>query len=801
LLSFKTIRAKFLALVVPLVLLATVIVFGLFEFKAQSDAEQRLHDKLNKLVEIQSAVVAESLWNVADEQIKLILAALAIDPDVLGAIVFDEQGIVVGSTGSVEEIESQVYFAKKDITYVYDEEAKIIGSLSIALTDTSLRAAAWERLFLAVGLAAILLVSVVVSALIANRRTIGIPLERLLESITRSRHGESRQAVDWQSNDEIGAVVSAFNEMQQRQQAYEQELKDARDTLELRVEERTRELDQARRILVDAIESISEGFSLYDHEDRLVLSNSRYRKLLYPGLDDVVVPGTQFKEIIRRAAERGLIKEAEGGVDEWLAGRMSRHENPSGPSIQRRGDYWIQVSERKTEDGGTVAVYSDITELKQREEQLRANEERLQTIVDNSPAVIYLKNADRRYTLLNRQFEETYDTTNEQLLGKTVFDLLPKARAEEYSAHEASAIEQRRAVEREIDIGGRTFIAIKFPIFDSAGDLYAIGAMEHDVTELKQAENALRESEDNLREAARVADAARERAETALTELQATQQNLIQAEKMASLGQLTAGIAHEIKNPLNFINNFADISGEMLDELKEEITPAVESLAAEVREDVDDILGTIAGNLGKIHEHGQRADSIVRGMLLHSRGGTDERASTDINHLAEEALNLAYHGARAQDQQFNVTLERDFDPDAGEIDIVPQEITRVLLNLVGNGFYATQKRRQAARNGDYQPTVAMATRRTDGGVEIRVRDNGIGMPPDVVENLFTPFFTTKPPGEGTGLGLSLSFDIVVQQHNGQLLVDSKEGEYTEFTVVLPHQHATEMPVMAERSAS
>jgi signal transduction histidine kinase len=212
-------------------------------------------------------------------------------------------------------------------------------------------------------------------------------------------------------------------------------------------------------------------------------------------------------------------------------------------------------------------------------------------------------------------------------------------------------------------------------------------------------------------------------------------------------------------------------------------------------------MDTIAGNLGKIHEHGQRADSIVRGMLLHSRGGTDERTLTDLNHLAEEALNLAYHGARAQDQQFNVTLERDLDPTVGKISIVPQEITRVLLNLVGNGFYATQKRRGMAKSGDYEPIVTMATRKTDDGIEIRIRDNGVGMPPEVVEKLFTPFFTTKPPGEGTGLGLSLSFDIVVQQHNGQLLVDSKAGEFTEFTVVLPDQHATDTPASAERPAS
>jgi CheY-like chemotaxis protein len=285
-----------------------------------------------------------------------------------------------------------MFLAKKDITYVYDEDAKIIGSLSIALTDTSLRAAAQERLFLAVGLAAILLVSVVVSALVANRRTIGIPLERLLQSITHSHHSESRQAVDWKSNDEIGAVVSAFNEMQQSQQAYEQELKDARDTLELRVEERTRELDQARRILVDAIESISEGFSLYDHEDRLVLSNSRYSKLLYPGLEDVVVVGTPFEEIIRQAAERGLINDAEGRVDDWTRERIERHRNPSGSHHQQRtSGRWIRINEHKTDDGGIVGVYSDITEIKQHEQELADLVEKLRTARDEAEAATTAK--------------------------------------------------------------------------------------------------------------------------------------------------------------------------------------------------------------------------------------------------------------------------------------------------------------------------------------------------------------------------------------------------------------------------
>ncbi len=249
--SFRTIRAKFLAFVVPLVLLSTVVVFGLFEFNARRDATQGLQDKLNELVAIQSAVVTESLWNVADQQIKLILAALAVDPDVLGTAVYDDSGQLIGSTGSVEEIEDRPFFAAKEIVYLQDGKPEVIGRLAIALTDARLQSAARERLFLAGGLASILLVSVLFSTLVGMRRTIGIPLERLLESINLSRQGDERLTVDWESNDEIGAVVSAFNEMQERQQAYEQELKEARDNLEHRVEERTAELDVALKTQED----------------------------------------------------------------------------------------------------------------------------------------------------------------------------------------------------------------------------------------------------------------------------------------------------------------------------------------------------------------------------------------------------------------------------------------------------------------------------------------------------------------------------------------------------------------------
>ncbi len=408
LLSFNTIRAKFLAIVVPLVLLSTVAVFGLFELNARHDANLKLQDKLDKLVTIQSAVLAEPLWNVADEQIKLILAALAIDPDVESAAVYDELGQLVGATGSADEIETRPFFASKEIIYV-DDKLAVIGRLAVSLTDARLQSSAEERMFLAAGLAAILLVSVVVSALLGNRRTIGIPLERLLGSINRSRDGGERQAVDWRSNDEIGAVVSAFNEMQERQLAYERELEEARDTLELRVEERTRELDRAQQTLIDAIESISEGFSLYDHNDRLVLCNGRYRELLYPGFEHLVVVGTQFETMVRNAADHGLIKDAEGRIADLVAERLEQHRNPSGTHVQRRGNSWFQISERKTHDGGIVAVYTDITERKRAELELAEKEAQLRVALDNMPGGMRLVDKDRNNVLFNSRYLELYD--------------------------------------------------------------------------------------------------------------------------------------------------------------------------------------------------------------------------------------------------------------------------------------------------------------------------------------------------------------------------------------------------------
>jgi len=273
-----------------------------------------------------------------------------------------------------------------------------------------------------------------------------------------------------------------------------------------------------------------------------------------------------------------------------------------------------------------------------------------------------------------------------------------------------------------------------------------------------------------------------------LDNLRTAQDRLIQTEKLASLGQLTAGIAHEIKNPLNFVNNFSAVSAELIDELNDALKAA--ALDDKTREEIDELTGMLKGNLEKVVQHGKRADSIVKNMLLHSREGSGEHRRVDINAIVEESLNLAYHGARAERSGFNITLKHELDPTAGMVDLYPQEITRVFLNLISNGFYAATKRKQTAGDG-FEPTLSAMTKNLGNSVEIRIRDNGTGIPAQVKEKMFNPFFTTKPAGEGTGLGLSMSHDIVVKQHGGKIDVDTEPGVFTEFIITLPRKLAAE----------
>jgi signal transduction histidine kinase len=270
-----------------------------------------------------------------------------------------------------------------------------------------------------------------------------------------------------------------------------------------------------------------------------------------------------------------------------------------------------------------------------------------------------------------------------------------------------------------------------------------------------------------------------------LEDLRTAQDRLVQTEKLASLGQLTAGIAHEIKNPLNFVNNFSALSAELTDELNELLKSA--ALGEKMRGEVDELTGLLKDNLEKVIQHGKRADSIVKNMLLHSREGSGEHRPADINSLLDESLNLAYHGARAEKGEFNITLQRDFDADAGTIELFPQEITRALLNLISNGVYAATKRKTENEEPGFEPTLRATTKSLGSTVEIRIRDNGAGIPVGVQEKMFNPFFTTKPAGEGTGLGLSMTHDIIVKQHGGRIDVTTEPGQFTEFTIVLPRR--------------
>lgn len=281
--------------------------------------------------------------------------------------------------------------------------------------------------------------------------------------------------------------------------------------------------------------------------------------------------------------------------------------------------------------------------------------------------------------------------------------------------------------------------------------------------------------------------------EDALNELKRAQASLIQSEKLAALGQLTAGIAHEIKNPLNFVNNFSEVSSELMDELQQLVGPLLVHLDPDAKTDALELFVTLTGNLAKIKEHGARADGIVRGMLSHAREGPSTAANVDLNALLEECLNLAYHGMRAEHQDFNVSLERDLDRDVGEVELFPQEFSRALLNFLGNGFYAVRQRQLLSSKTDYSPAVRVSTRNLGEEVEVRIRDNGTGIAAPVRDKIFNPFFTTKPAGEGTGLGLSLSYETFVQQHAGRIKVDTQVGEFTEFVITVPRKVSLPRP--------
>jgi PAS domain S-box-containing protein len=555
-------------------------------------------------------------------------------------------------------------------------------------------------------------------------------------------------------------------------------------------------LERARGRLNEAIEAVSEGFAWFDADDRLVLCNTQFREF-YAGAADLIVPGTLFEQMLQGIMERDLIAGAGDRNQEWFVQRLQRHRDPSVPHEYQLSDgRWLKISERKTAEGGIVGVYTDITALKTRESQLSETIERaakakneaeqararLFDAIESITEGFVLFDTDDRIVLCNSRYRRFFaelagnDVGNLIIEGTKFEDFLRAAYArgmfpdQDLDADRwiEQILQHRRLPQgpRERPLADGRWLHIGERRTQDGG----LVAVYTDVTERKRSEEAIR--------------AARDSAETALRDLQKAQASLLHSQKMAALGQLTAGVAHELKNPLNFVNNFAALSVDLLVELREAVGPVMSTLQADKNAEIDETIDVLTANLAKIAEHGRRADSIVNSMLAHSRGGIGNWQSVDLNVLVEDALNLAYHGARAQDRSFNITLERDLDRNLAPIKVVPQDVTRVFLNLIGNGFYAANQRKRDSHDA-FHPVVQVTTRDLGDSVEIRVRDNGIGIPPDHRDRVFQPFFTTKPTGEGTGLGLSISYDIITQQHGGTIVVDSAVDVFTEFTVRLP----------------
>ncbi len=496
--------------------------------------------------------------------------------------------------------------------------------LVIARADSSARTA----LYIVIALC---LVGTVLTILVL--RSIVRPLQRLNDGIAGLMQGQYDVEIPPEGNHEFGAMARTLNLF--RDSIVERHRLEA-------------EAEAQRETIATAIETISDGFVLYDKEARIVLANSKYIEM-FPQIASLVHPGVSFRQIIEAQVKTGEARLGDLSPEAWVEQRVANHLEDHDLTAERRyGDAWVRISKRRTPDGGKVAVYTDITELKEREAEISR---------------------------------------------------------------------------------------------------------------------------------------ARDAAEAALGDLQKAQVRLVQSEKMASLGQLTAGIAHEIKNPLNFVNNFARLSDELLHELEEVLQEPIRALDDETRDEAEDLLKTVRENLIKISDHGKRADSIVKNMLLHSREGPSERRSASINAVVEEALNLAYHGLRAENSGFNIEIVKSLAADAGDIECYPQDLLRVFLNLINNGMYEAHKRREQ-ENGDFSPKIWLKTQADGDMVSIEVRDNGKGIPAGMQEKIFTPFFTTKPAGQGTGLGLSLSYDIVNKQHGGDLTVNSRPGEFTAFQVML-----------------
>jgi signal transduction histidine kinase len=666
----------------------------------------------------------------------------------------------------------------------------LASAAKLDIGDATRDALAVQRVSTRILVAAValsLLTSVLIVWLYVGRNIVR-RLTKLSHSMLSIAGGQLDAHVLTQGTDEIAAMgkaVEVFRGNAIELERLLEERKEAAERLEQLVEERTRELERRSSALRVTFDNMGHGVVMFDRDRRMVAWNHRFEELLdLP--DDKVGADVKFEDFIRYLAERGEFGACD--IEEEVERRLTSLDRSYVGERTRPTGTVLEVRRNPVASGGFVSIYADVTEKRKAQALVELARARLTDAIESISDGFALWDLEDRLVICNSRCQELLESADLFVPGTPFGDLLRSfgytGRYDLSHSDNLSAwIEERLAMHRNppstCDVrlaNGRWLRTSEFRTRE--GGTVTIWA---DITAAKQRERDLEQARDAAAEASRTM-------EEAYRELKAAQASLVHAEKMASLGQLTAGIAHEIKNPLNFVNNFASLSEELLGELKEALAPALAALDAPALADAEDLIATLTGNLSKIAEHGRRADGIVRSMLLHSRSGSGERQHTNVNALVEEALNLAYHGARAQDQNFNVALERDLDPDLGPVELIPQDVTRVFINLFGNGFYATAKRRHSDDPG-YRPVLRVATRGIGDQIEISVRDNGVGIPSDVRSKLFTPFFTTKPTGEGTGLGLSISYDIVVREHGGTITVDSCPGVFTEFVIRLPRTAA------------
>ena len=568
---------------------------------------------------------------------------------------------------------------------------------------------------------------------------------------------------------EAGGFVTTYTDITERKRA-EQELAEKEKQLRL------------------ALENMPGGMVLCDSELNYVLVNSQYTDLCdFP--EGLVEVGSSTYDTIRFQAKRGDY--GPGEQDKQVQELDELHRKAEPVNYERNiasTNKTLQIHLAPTPEGGYVSIITDITDRKKveqslydREAELKAALQEFNAVLDSIKYGVVFMDPNLRARIINRAFGEMWGIPQELLeVSPTMRELIEYNR--ESGIYDVAPEDWDDWIETRLDVVKKGELPpTELVRSDGIVMQYQVISLPDggrmltyfDITELKQRENEL--------------IAARDHAQQAFSELQKAQERLVQAEKMASLGQLTAGIAHEIKNPLNFVNNFAKLSNELLVELSEILRAPLAALDDEDREDAEDLIDTVKNNLAKIDQHGRRADSIVKNMLLHSRDGPSEMQRSNINAVAEEALNLAYHGARAENSNFNIDIKKSLASNLGEIDCFPQDLMRVFLNLISNGMYAATKHHHARQKQG--ASICVKTYPEGETAIVKITDNGGGIPEDMRERIFTPFFTTKPAGEGTGLGLSLSYDIVVKQHGGSMTVDSEPGKFTTFTVTLPRDLA------------